>query len=364
MPTWEPMVVLPNVQLSSSIDSEWIALAPSGDSRVVATIQKHHEFGAFLGKFQDAFANPIKPSILLLREDAHPNLRGIDAIAGFRDAIAIASVPQSRARFFNGSAVARCHWSNYFHFYPWMLSKDYDTLVARTPAILAVDDFQNFRGQSSPDLRPLVLDFCQSDTNLFAAIMDRFNECYTASSPSWTTLALFRSLNMACKASEMPGGVDFTLYDEGRLISLWVAAFEILAHHGPGGRSGVTDVLAVLEKVALIVTSLGQETHATRLGDRSLVSRLYVELSDVRNDFSHGNPVASDRIFAQGTQIQLSMVAAMLFRLALTAHLNVSWIEPEPGGDDIIVYAEWRARKSAFLDGQRTIENGLAKALL
>lgn len=53
----------------------------------------------------------------------------------------------------------------------------------------------------------------------------------------WDDVALTRSLNMAYHASLLPAGTDTTFYDVGRIVSLWVSAFEILVHPGGNGQA-------------------------------------------------------------------------------------------------------------------------------
>ena len=69
-----------------------------------------------------------------------------------------------------------------------------------------------------------------------------------SSNPSWSDNALFRSLNMAFRAAEMPAWNDITVYDVGRSVALWVSAFEILAHPGPEGDTSMRQVYELIER--------------------------------------------------------------------------------------------------------------------
>jgi hypothetical protein len=69
---------------------------------------------------------------------------------------------------------------------------------------------------------------------MFEALFRRWKRHYLARGRLWSDRALFRSLNMAANAAQLPGGIDTTLYDLGRMTGLWVSAFEILAHPHTG----------------------------------------------------------------------------------------------------------------------------------
>jgi hypothetical protein len=58
----------------------------------------HPNFREFLNRFTTEFGQPVVPSVFICRDDALITYRGIDAIAGFRDAIAMSVIPQSWAK--------------------------------------------------------------------------------------------------------------------------------------------------------------------------------------------------------------------------------------------------------------------------
>jgi len=55
-------------------------------------------------------------------------------------------------------------------------------------------------------------------------LLERWERYYLGTKRRREDRILFRSLNMAVKAAQMPGGIDVTLYDVGRMIALWVWA--------------------------------------------------------------------------------------------------------------------------------------------
>jgi hypothetical protein len=95
-------------------------------------------------------------------------------------------------------------------------------------ATTAMDDVRRLRGQSSPGISPRHVDKGFVDRPLLDELLSRWQLCYRAEAPAHDDVALFRSLNTANFAALMPAGVEVTMYDIGRQVSLWVSAFEIL----------------------------------------------------------------------------------------------------------------------------------------
>jgi hypothetical protein len=146
---------------------------------------------------------------------------------------------------------------------------------------------------------------------------------------------------MATQAAQMPGGIDTTLYDLGRMIGLWVSAFEILAR--PKDRpSDKWRVFALLEKVRYLDRNVRRKRYLVQIGRnksgrRALALWLYERLYDARNAFLHGNPLARNALTpASGARESLFILAAPLYRLALTGFLDMplqSAADSSPGED-------------------------------
>jgi hypothetical protein len=110
---------------------------------------------------------------------------------------------------------------------------------------------------------------------------------------------------MAFASSKMPGTVDVRLFDLGRIVSLWVSAFEILAHPRIG-RSGLFQVYDLLGKAPWHDKKLAQRKYRAHISSnklkqksaplRSLPCWLYGELYHARNDFLHGNPIRQNKL--------------------------------------------------------------------
>jgi len=218
---WRPIFVLPNVELQEAIEGDLAVLAPQHDPRVAALKHAHATFGRFLSSFTDAFGVKLAPTVLLLRSNAPSNFGTVDAIASFRDLIAISVIGYGRALALKYGHQHHVLFGNTFAFYPWMVDEPYECLISKTPAQFHLHEVEKFRGQSSPELFRVKLDTSSIDKPLLRELLARWHRGFGSDEPDWPELALFRSLNMAHHASLMPAASDLRVYDVGRIISLW-----------------------------------------------------------------------------------------------------------------------------------------------
>jgi hypothetical protein len=225
---WTPVAVLPNLHARHAVEGEFVAFAPIQDARVQAYCGTRPKFADFISRFTDAFEKPLQPLIYIVRNDAIPKLTNNSALMAFRDLVAACAVTRARTLNFVYPNRFGASYSNYFWLHPWMQNDTNDHLTAHTPALLAFHVVEKFHGQSSPELSEMELD--EIDEPLFKEMMRRWARHYLGKRQRWQDRALFRSLNMAFHASQIPAGVGPTMYDLGRIIALWVSAFEILAH--------------------------------------------------------------------------------------------------------------------------------------
>jgi hypothetical protein len=166
---------------------------------------------------------------------------------------------------------------------------------------------QKFNGQSSVVIFRVGLGPRDVDQPLLDALLARWHRRYCSPAVEWSDIALFRSLNMAYGASLQPAGIDTTFYDVGRIIALWISAFEILTHPGGSDRGGIKKVFALIEGTPWIFPKSGALDYETGKPKtkRTLASWLYQKLHDCRNDFLHGNPVERRRLTLPGSQQRL-----------------------------------------------------------
>jgi hypothetical protein len=162
----------------------------------------------------------------------------------------------------------------------------------------------------------------------------------------------------------MPGGTDATFYGWGRAVALWVSAFEILAHDGR--HADFQRVMSLLGRVQWLRQPL-------RVQDRPIVYRkqsvrtnlacvIYERLYRARCDFLHGNPVTDTTLKLENSQRPVERFAAPLFRLALTAFLDLRFSETLPDTANDEDRGRHIARQMAFNRPQHLAEDAILLA--
>lgn len=367
--TWTCVAVLPNVDMSDSVEGGRIAMSSPQDARVQASVVQFPSLGDFLSRFYDTHGNRITPSLILWDALSEADLPRFDAMCSFRDVVATSHVLVARARAISGSFPSSTQWMDSFSIFPWMLARDHEHIVCQTPAVRGMHDIKSFRGQSSPELVCCRLNGSDLDRALFDALLQRWNEVYMVGSSAHSDVALFRSLNMAFRAGSIPAGADAIDYDYGRSVALWVSAFEILAHPGGGGRADLLKVYDLLEKASYVSARVSDAVRAAYdnrtkpAPKRNLACWLYGEAYQARNDFLHGNPLPSDRLVIKASGRALASYLPLLYRVALSAALDIKWTVPKPATTDTDVLGQWMSDKTRFSAPQRVIENAIATCL-
>jgi hypothetical protein len=362
---WTPVFVLPNIPLETAIGCEIAALAPAHDRRVAALKRAHPSFRRFLNRFADNFGQKFEPSVLILDTAAPPIFRDVTALASLRDLIALSAVTHSRALELRHPRGHRVLFGEAFAIYPWMLDRHYEDMIGSTPAILGTHELSRFEGQSSPAMFRTSLGESDIDQPLLAALLTRWRRRYEAAQPAWEDVALMRSLNMAYHASLLPAGTDTTFYDVGRVVSLWVSAFEILVHPGGSGQANRDKVFEMIERAPWAIPESGQLGHDTggkTKVKRTLASWLYQVLYECRNDFLHGNPVERSNLLLATPQRTIFEYAAPLYRIALTAFLPLTYGVPMPSAQDTRAFGAYIADRMDFMGPQKSAEEALLTA--
>lgn len=363
---WTPVFILPNIPLEAAISCDIVALAPAHDRRVATLKQTQPMLKRFLNRFADNFGQKFEPAVLILNTAAPPAFRNVSALASFRDLIAVCAVTYNRALELRHPRGHRVLFGEAFSIYPWMLDRHYEYLIGSTPAILGTHEVSSFKGQSSPALFRTSLGEGDIDQPMLKALMMCWRRRYEAAEPSWEDVALMRSLNMAYQASLLPAGTDTTFYDVGRVVSLWVSAFEILVHPGGNGQANRDKVFDMIERTPWAIPASGQLTHDTGgkiKVKRTLASWLYQVLYECRNNFLHGNPVERSNLVLATPQRTIFEYSAPLYRIALTAFLPLTYAAPMPSADDPNVFGAHIADRLDFMGPQKVAEEALLTAL-
>ena len=303
--SWVPIVVLPNVNVQARVEGRYAAIVGYHDKRLARLRGQYPAFKRFLSRFRDAFGRIQRPSVLLLKQDGLDIYAQSEAVAAFRDLLSICVVPYNRAWVLKHSQSSHDPaFANSFAFFPWMIDRHYDGLIASSPALLGTDDTEKFVGRISPEISyGTVTDL---DEPLLKTLIEHWEVRFGDDTPTRSDRALFRSLNMAFNASQTPFDTVGTPYDGGRLVGLWVSAFEILSHPGQGGSANVATVLRVLN----------------RSKPKSAAARktVYDRLNRVRNNYLHGDDIDPAPNLSAN---RLSNYGGVLYRLMLSEFLGL-----------------------------------------
>ncbi|MXY64098.1 MAG: hypothetical protein F4206_16865 [Gammaproteobacteria bacterium] len=362
--TWEAIWALPNINLTEPVEGSSFALVPPSDPRVEILTRTHPNFRIFINRFRDTYNNQIIPTLMLRRTDIPDALRKNEVATSFRDLIVASSVLYARSsQIIYNNTLDRVLYSSFFWIYPWMLDKNHEHLIAHLPTMLAINDVDQFCGCSSPDLHYLTLRRDDFDEFLLQELLLRWEARYVSENPKWSDVALFRSLHMANQACLVPAGADAVLHDYGRLVALWVSAFEILVHPGKKGRSDLESVLNILEQVTWEEKTLACRWYRIKnkgaIVQKNLACWLYEKLYSCRNDFLHGNPVTINTLLIPGSGRSLLFHAAVLYRLALTSFLDLKWKESMPSSEEQNVHIAYWEKYWKYMAPQIDCEKAL-----
>lgn len=332
-PLWWPMFSLPNVQVKFPIEIDGFALVPADDFRIKAITKKQPRLGSFLKRFKTEFGDPVEPSTIIWRTNQPDSYRTISAISGFRDLVSMSVIPMSWAKTHRFGHVRGPMYSDTFAVYPWMVDNQGEGLITQTPSLLAYHEVKRLRGQTMAALSFHQLDRRDVDMLLLNELLKRWERCFATNSPTVEDERLFRSLNMANAAAKLPAGADTNLYDVVRSAALWASAFEILY---PAKREAFKGVYAALEGIAWNLSACKDKKYQV-FGDRngpprSLPVWLFGEITFLRNDALHGNPMPPGRLIMAPAKQPLHMFAAPLYRMILTAYLDLRLAPRKPVG--------------------------------
>ena len=168
------------------------------------------------------------------------------------------------------------------------------------------------------------------------------------------------------RAPKRPGGSDATQYDVGRAVALWVSAFEILTYKGKG-RSAKKVVLSQLGRIQWLSAKLRVQDRQVKIDKEetlqtNVAGEVYGHLNRVRNDFLHGNPVTTKTLKLETCRRSVLFFAAPLFRLALTAFLDLRFSETLPDMADARDRGRHVGSRMTFRAPQRRAEDAIRMA--
>ena len=172
---------------------------------------------------------------------------------------------------------------------------------------------------------------------------------------------------MASVACQTPSVVDTTMYDIGRIVALWVSAFEILAHPGPGKRVHFTTVYDLFETIKYQNKNIGKRRYLAMMPNKkrtrgNLPRFVYGQLYEARNAFMHGNEVSNAILRPRNSKSLLFHLAPPLYRLALTSVLQIRRTDPMPPLNDAKAFGKYISDDMDFYEYQHAVERAILRA--
>ena len=346
---WRFIALVHNLPLSVPVGNKYMALVPLSDARISQHMQDAR-FAHYARSFSDQFGRKRKVSALIARGRIR---RKPDSVLAFRNSLAMSSVVAAWERFLAyDSQLEHYKFSGYFDIYPFVPSKDFSLLVVNSPSVLGADEIEKFHGQTSPELATAHASEGFFDPGIFASLMEAWVQRHAGRGPrNHQTEAVFRSLEMAYRATRVPFDNRASIGDYGAQLSLWVSAFEILAWPR-NKRAGLDQVLQMLRPVGSCSKRLQLRRYRVvrdkKVQNVSLPEKLYWEIYKARNAFLHGDPVTAQHLFpgARSDRHNLLAYAPVLYKCALGTVLGF-WSKSPTALEDILT---WRLRHSALVD--------------
>lgn len=321
--------ILSNIPVIESVGNDLVALVPWDDTDL-AFHRTIDGYDSFMSKFTDVFGREVSPSVIVMNEHVIRAEQWFPAITAFRNILAISSIPRAWSEAISSNRQPPgLYYGDYFQIYPYHINAD-GTASAFNPAACSTDVLTKARGQNTPGLHNFseLQQFYDQELlcELLACWADRF--AFHPVDETWRSTALFRSLEMAFRASLMPSDNQGSLGDYGAQVALWVSACEVLAHDQTN--SSAHKVSKTLLKPCVFDSPQLNASDCPTCIDGThrrltLVQALYYQLNNVRNDFLHGNNLEHDDLFPWKNPTHyhpLPMLAPLIYKCALLTYLD------------------------------------------
>jgi len=338
-------------------DHKWLNFSRplTTDERIQDIIIKNSIAAKLLENFRTITGKKIKPSALILRNDAPSSVKDENAITDFRNSLAISSLVSGCAKAINKNNVFEPTCSDHFDFYPVTLNKKENGFIILTPSLWSIwQRVDKFNGQPYPHIPTFKKLENLPDNFIFEKILKQWRMRYV--NPNRNTVLsrlLFRSIEVAYLALLSPYRHS-SMYEHGTYMSLWISAFEILAQKKQKKEVGYKDVINMLGKYKWDINKLDEKRY--KIFERknrpkgNLVQKLYKELYDARCDFFHGNPVTEKRLypFKNIDRTLLLHLAPVIYWTALNVYLPP--LKRRKHVERIGIYTQEYFNRSQYMD--------------
>lgn len=320
-----PVAVIPGIYAKAPVGNGYVKIAGSKTSFTRPYREQFPEFDRFCEAFRANDGDKLLPSFVFMRTNPDALRESGSALIAFRNIITLSiTMTAAKTQMTHGTpGHFGFQFSDNGDFFPWMLGKNLKNVYAINSAFLGFQDTGDFIGHAAPQIFPKEIDDLSGDHLLRAELLTIWTEHFVVSPrPS----LLFRSFEMAYQASRLPPAYLHSDVDHGRLIALWVSAFETLFHPGPGGKSGFGVVQTALLDYRPNSEAFSRKdwtfNYGGKLKNCTLHEWLYKQLYDARNAYLHGNEVNTATLKLKGLNTGLLYLAPILYRLGIEVFLT------------------------------------------
>jgi len=355
---WEFKVLLNNLSTQDEIGNEYIKLIPSNSTVLESFINKSKYFRKFINSFCDQRGYKLKPSLIVTNI---PDSTTSEQLVDFRNILAISTISKAWNHVLSGHVnLGKLLYSDYFDIYGVSLAKDPEYIIGHTPSISSLDEAVNFKGGQSSEKLAIHSDSKRFvDEYLFNSLMSTWTEHHIQKINNKAT-TIFRSLEMAYRASSLPFGNQGSINDYGVKLSQWISAFEILAHPKTD-HAGLNEVQDLLVSIKFNNNNLNHKIYSYVHGKKrkryyaTSLQKTYYEMYSARNKFLHGEPVKlSDLLINNSKDYHLlTSFAPVIFKFVLQEVLGINKLAIDYALNDVEQIQEY----ITLYDG----ESGLSK---
>ena len=323
--SFTPKAILPNINVVDDIVTEHLALVSAASE--IFQRASSEAVKEFVGSFRNHLGRTVTPSVLMVADTPEASKISDTILADFRNAVSFSIIAKGKAEagmtFMPGKLI---RYSDSFKIFPYMQHHAGPAIMFRTPVEdgIMFTGGNKFYGAPSPEVQTREVTLADCDRPLMQEIISRIpgtaGDNGLEGDPK-----LMRAMNMAFHASAMPSTFERTKFDKGRILGMWVSAFEILAHPGPGKKVNLSVVVDLLERNDWAHPKARKKfeiEYRRKPREVSIASRLYYEIYQARNSFMHGNPLP-DGILSSEEGSPLFHFAPLVFRIALATYLGL-----------------------------------------
>jgi hypothetical protein len=320
------VMTIPSLDIHDAIETSDLVLVGSRDPRYLAACNDSPNLADYLSRFSSPFGRKLSPSIVL-RDTLFPKVTA-ERLSSFRNAVAVSSVLESRVRSYIYQRAIGCFSTEMFEFYPVSLASDEKDLITRTVLEQGLaNPISSFHGQSSPAvIYPQNLDFGYEKCLLEALVAFLDGRATTPDGRRFRSKVLL-SLQFAYYALSTPFSHLGSAVDYGVALSLWVSAFESLAH--PGDQdvtfSHVSSLIRSVPWFSARLRRSGYSAVGAKVAGKqtTLPVQSYGRLFQTRNKYLHGGkfPKGQFEYQQRKNRVPLQFQVPALYRCVLLSEL-------------------------------------------